>query len=62
MRCDIGQFWEELLLTLPSALSFALGDDVAEVRPRWAAGTSRLVAKLVSEHVRDVVKRDLSLR
>ncbi len=62
MRRDIGQFWEQLLLTLPGALSQALGEDVSEIRPRWAAGTSKLVAKLVAEHVRDVVNRDLSLR
>jgi plasmid maintenance system antidote protein VapI len=62
MHRDIGLFWEEVLLTLPSALSQALGEDVAEIRPRWAAGTSRLVAKLVAEHVREVINRDLSLR
>ncbi len=62
MRRVMGLFWEELLLTLPGALSQALGEDVSEIRPRWAAGTSRLVAKLVSEHVRDVINRDLSLR
>lgn len=62
MRRDIGLFWEELLLTLPGALSQSLGEDVSEIRPRWAGGASRLVAKLVAEHVRDVVKRDLSLR
>lgn len=62
MHQDMGQFWDELFRALPATLAEALGEDLHEIRPRWAVGTSRLVAKLLAEHVRDVINRDLSAR
>ena len=62
MRQDVGIFWDELLAALPVTLAAALGGDVREIRPRWAAGTSKLVAKLLADHVRDVIDRDLAAR
>jgi antitoxin HigA-1 len=62
MHQDMGQFWDELFRALPGTLADALGEDLQEIRPRWAVGTSRLVAKLLAEHVRDVISRDLSVR
>lgn len=62
MHADIGEFWDELFKALPASLAEALGEDLHEIRPRWAAGTSKLVAKLLAEHVRDVINRDLSMR
>lgn len=62
MHQEMGKFWDELFQTLPATLAEALGEDLHEIRPRWAIGTSRLVAKLLSEHVRDVINRDLSSR
>lgn len=62
MHQDMGQFWDELLRALPATLAEALGEDLREIRPRWAVGTSRLIAKLLAEHVRDVINRDLSAR
>lgn len=59
MHQDMGQFWDELFRSLPATLAEALGEDLQEIRPRWAVGTSRLVAKLLAEHVRDVLDRGL---
>jgi antitoxin HigA-1 len=61
MHTDMGQFWDELIVTLPDTLA-ALGDSIEEIRPRWAVGTARLVAKLLADHIREVVDRDLSVR
>lgn len=47
---------------LPAILAEALRENLQEIRPRWAIGTSRLVAMLLAEHVRDVINRDLSMR
>jgi hypothetical protein len=62
MHQDMGQFWDELFTALPATIAEALGEDLQEIRPRWAVGTSRLVAKLLADHIRDVVNRDLSIR
>ena len=62
MHQDMGQFWDELITALPATIAEALGEDLQEIRPRWAVGTSRLVAKLLADHIRDVVNRDLSIR
>ncbi len=62
MHQDMGQFWDELFRALPATLAEALGEDLHEIRPRWAVGTSRLVAKLLADHVRDVINRDFSVR
>lgn len=62
MHHDMGQFWDDLLCALPTTIAEALGEDLQEIRPRWAVGTSRLVAKLLADHVRDVIDRDLSAR
>jgi hypothetical protein len=61
MHTDMGHFWDELIATLPDSLA-ALGDSIEEIRPRWAVGTAKLVAKLLADHIREVVDRDLSAR
>ncbi len=47
---------------LPAILVEALRENLQEIPPCWAIGTSRLVALLLAEHVRDVINRDLSIR
>jgi antitoxin HigA-1 len=61
MHHEMGKFWDELVSSMPGTLNDALQDKFNEVRPRWAVGTSRLVARLVSEHIDDIASRDLSL-
>ena len=38
-----------------------LGPRIADLRPRWAIGTSRLVARLLAKHIDDFAERDISL-
>ena len=61
MNHEMGEFWDELVSSMPGTLNDALQDKFNEVRPRWAVGTSKLVARLVSEHIDDIASRDLSL-
>ncbi|QUT07254.1 hypothetical protein KFK14_07550 [Sphingobium phenoxybenzoativorans] len=39
----------------------ALGDRIGDLRPRWAIGTSRLVARMLSKHIDEFAARDMSL-
>lgn len=59
MHHEVGLFLEEFLTSLPSALDEALGDRSDEVRPKWAKGTSQLVAKLLANHIDDFAARDV---
>ena len=34
---------------------------VLDLRPRWASGTSQLVAKLLSRHIDDLANRDIAM-
>jgi len=61
MHQNIGGFLDEFLAALPAELNDTLGDRVGDVRPRWAVGTSRLVARLLSKHIDEFAERDLSL-
>lgn len=59
MHHEVGQFLDEFLTSLPSALDDVLGDRRDEVRPRWARGTSQLVAKMLANHIDDFAARDV---
>ena len=59
MHHDIGLFLEDFLTSLPSALDEALGDRSDEVRPKWAKGTSQLVARLLANHIDEFAARDV---
>lgn len=55
---DIGLFLEQFLEELPSALERVLGNQLQEVRPRWAKGTAQRVARLLSDHIEDLERKD----
>lgn len=61
MHSDMGEFLEGFLVALPGELDAVLGDRICDLRPRWAVGTSRLVAKMLAKHVEDFADRDLSV-
>jgi hypothetical protein len=46
---------------LPVAMNETLGPRIADLRPRWAIGTSRLVARLLAKHIDEFTERDMSL-
>jgi antitoxin HigA-1 len=60
MRNEMGQFLEEFLAVLPMHLDRTLGRRVADLRPRWANGTSQLVARMLSKHIDEFTDRDFA--
>lgn len=61
MRSDMGEFLEEFLSALPGQLERTLGRRIEDVRPRWANGTSQLVARLLAKHIDDLANRDIAM-
>jgi transcriptional regulator with XRE-family HTH domain len=61
MHRDMGAFLDEFMIALPAQLDRTLGQRVAELRPRWATGTSQLVAKLLAKHIEDLANRDIAV-
>ena len=60
MYHGMAEFLEEFMNTLPANLDEALGERIGDLRPRWATGTSRLVARMLAKHIEDFADRDLS--
>ena len=61
MRSDMGEFLEEFFGALPAQLERTLGRRIEDVRPRWAIGTSQLVARLLAKHIDDFANRDIAM-
>lgn len=59
MRSDMGEFLESFLSVLPMHLDRTLGRRIPDVRPRWANGTSQLVARMLAKHIDDFAERDI---
>jgi len=59
MRAEMGEFLESFLSVLPMHLDRTLGRRVPDVRPKWANGTSQLVARMLAKHVDDFAERDI---
>lgn len=55
---DLATFLEDFLAELPDALKRVLGNQLHELRPRWAKGTAHRVARLLSDHIDDLERRD----
>ncbi|OYU37388.1 MAG: transcriptional regulator [Novosphingobium sp. PASSN1] len=58
---DAGAFLDQFLTALPVTMNETLGPRIADLRPRWAIGTSCLVARLLAKHIDDFAERDISL-
>jgi len=61
MRCEMGAFLDEFFSALPAHLERTLGRRIEDVRPRWANGTSQLVARMLAKHIDDFVGRDIAM-
>jgi len=61
LRNDAAAFLDAMITALPGALHAALGDRAGDVRPRWARGTSELVARALARHLTEFEERDLAL-
>ena len=61
LQSDLAQFFEEFTGELPAALERVLGNQISDVRPRWANGTAHRVARLLSDHIDELERRDALL-
>lgn len=61
MHRETGAFLDEFVTSLPGQINRTLGRRVSELNPRWASGTSQLVAKLLSKHIDDLANRDIAM-
>ena len=50
-------FIGELFRCVPSAIVEELGENAHELRPRWAHGTAKLLARTLSQHVTEITQR-----
>ena len=55
---EVGDFLGAFFTALPVAMTCELGSRLQEVRPRWAKGTARRLARLLSDHIDDLERRD----
>ena len=51
------QFLSELFKRAPLEIVEQLGEDIDELRPRWAHGTAKLLAKTLIQHIADLNRR-----
>ena len=61
MHGEMSEFLEEFFTALPGQLERTLGSKIADLRPRWAHGTSQLVARLLAKHIDDFANRDIAM-
>lgn len=54
---DVARFLGEFLQQAPAQIVAQLGDDVDELRPRWANGTAKMLARALAQHVAELNRR-----
>lgn len=54
-------FLGELFRRAPVEIIEQLGDDIDELRPRWAVGTAKLLARTLHQHISDLNSRSDSI-
>ena len=53
----LAEFLENLFRRVPGEICDQLGDNVHELRPRWAAGTAALLVRTLAQHVAELARR-----
>ena len=61
LNSDLAQFFEALVCELPGALERVLGNQLHEVKPRWAKGTAHRIARLPGDHIDELERKDALL-
>lgn len=51
------RFLGELLRRAPAEIVEQLGENIDELRPRWATGTAKLLARTLVQHIADLNRR-----
>lgn len=54
----VEEFIETFLAELPASLEDLLENQIQDIRPRWAKGAAHRVARLLSDHIEDLDRRD----
>jgi hypothetical protein len=55
------RFLGELFRRAPVEIIEQLGDNIEELRPRWANGTAKLLARTLNQHILDINRRGDSI-
>lgn len=55
------RFLGELFKRAPTEIIEQLGDNIDELRPRWANGTAKLLARTLTQHIADLNRRSDAL-
>jgi len=61
LQSDLADFFEEFVCELPAALERVLGNQVHDVKPRWAKGTAHRVARILADHIDELERKDALL-
>ena len=61
LQSDLASFFDEFICELPMALERILGNQLHDVKPRWAKGTAQRVARLLSDHIDELERKDALL-
>jgi|GEM_PF-251215 len=61
LQSDLALFFEDFVGQLPGALEQHLGNQLHDIKPRWAKGTAHRVARLLGEHIDELVRKDALL-
>ena len=54
---DAARFIGELMEAVPTEIIEQLGEDISELRPRWAKGTAKMRARTLSQHIAELNRR-----
>ena len=57
-RGDMSQFLEGFLTELVPALERTLGNQLSEIKPRWAKGAAHRLARILADHIDEIERRD----
>lgn len=61
LQSDLASFFDEFICELPMALERILGNQLHDVKPRWAKGTAQRVARLLADHIDELNRKDALL-
>lgn len=61
LQSDLARFFEDLICELPGALERVLGNQIHDLKPRWAKGTAHRVARLLGDHIDELNRKDALL-
>lgn len=58
LQSDFAEFFDAFTAEFPQALQRSLGDNFGDVKSRWAKGAANRVARLLSDHIIELERKD----